>query len=134
MSRYGFGITVTLPFDRSVGRVKEALQAEGFGTLTEIDVQKTLHEKTGEVIKPYVILGVCNPRLASRAIAAEPEIGLLLPCNVLVRDTGAAVQVSVQDPLLMVEVTGNAALRPLAEEARERLERALQALGEERAS
>jgi uncharacterized protein (DUF302 family) len=128
-SAYGFGTTVSLPFEQAVERVKEAFKAEGFGTLTEINVQKTLREKIGAEIEPYVILGTCNPNLASRAIALEHEIGLLLPCNVLVHQCGGHVRVSAQDPLLLVEMVHNEALRPIGEEARERIERALRSLG-----
>lgn len=128
LTTYGIGTTVPLPFDQAVNRVKDALKAEQFGTLTEIDVRKTLQEKIGEQIEPYTILGVCNPNLASRAIKAEHEIGLMLPCNVLVHECGGQVHVSAQDPLLMMQVANNDSLRPIAQEARQRIERALQSL------
>jgi len=128
-SSYGIGTTVEGPFAQAVQRVKEAFKAEQFGTLSEIDVTATLREKTGEAIEPYTILGMCNPRLASSAIQAEHEIGLLLPCNVLVHECGGRVHVSAQDPRVLMQVAQNEALRPIAEEARQRIERAIASLG-----
>ena len=116
------------PFGTAVERVKEAFKAHHFGTLSEIDVQAALREKIGEEIEPYTILGVCNPGLASRAIRAEHEIGLFLPCTILVHECGGAVTVSAQDPRLLAEVTANENLRPIAEEAREGLSRAIASL------
>jgi uncharacterized protein (DUF302 family) len=128
-SVYGISTTVAMPFDQAVERVKEAFKAEQFGTLSEIDVRKTLQEKTGEEIEPYTILGMCNPQLASRAIKAEHEIGLMLPCNVLVHECGGQVRVSAQDPLALLQLAQNEALRSIAEEAKQRIERVLQTLG-----
>ena len=122
------GFSTTLPFDQVLRRVKTAFKEEGFGTLTEIDDQGTLHEKIGEEIEPYTILGMCNPHLAFRAIKAEHEIGLLLPCNVLVHQCNGEVHVRAQDPALMMQLADNKALRPIGEEAMERIERAIQAL------
>ena len=116
------------PFDRAIGLVKEAFKAEGFGTLTEIDVSKTLREKLGEQLEPYTILGMCNPHLASRAIKIEHEIGLMLPCNVLVHECEGHVHVSAQDPRQMMAIVANEALEPIAEEANARIERAIQSL------
>ena len=127
-SKYGFGITISGPFGNAVERVKAAFKEQGFGTLCEINVQSTLREKIGEEIEPYTILGVCNPKLASKAIAAEHEIGLLLPCNVIVHECEGHVNVSVQDPALMVEVTANSDLEGVATDAKEGLSKALLSL------
>ena len=125
---YGFGVTISGPFDSAKEQVKAVFKENGFGTLSEIDVQATLNEKIGEVIEPYTILGVCNPRLAIRAIGAEHEIGLLLPCNVLLHECEGGVHVSVQDPQLLVGITGNEGLAAVAAEAREGITRALESL------
>lgn len=109
-------------------RVEAALKEEGFGILTEMDVAATLKAKLGLEKPPYLILGACNPHLAARALEAEPEIGLLLPCNVVLREAKEGVEVLVQDPREMFRVLPEAtreALAPVAEEARARLERAL---------
>jgi uncharacterized protein (DUF302 family) len=98
----------------------------GFGALSEIDVQAALHEKIGEEIEPYTILGMCNPHLASRALKAEHEIGLLLPCNVLVHECGGAVYVAAQDPMLMMDMARNENLRAIAEEAKRLIKQALE--------
>ena len=124
----GLEVTLSVPFDQAIVQVKEAFKAEGFGALSEIDVRKALQEKIGEQIEPYTILGMCNPHLASRAIAAEHEIGLLLPCNVLVHECDGQVKVKAQDPITMMLMLHNAALQPIAEEARQHIERALQNL------
>ena len=128
MTKYGFGVSVQGRFDEVVERVKAACKEQGFGTLTEIDVQATLREKIGAEIEPYRILGMCNPNLAVRAIESEHEVGLLLPCNVLVHECDGSVHVSVQEPTLMVEITGNHDLSSVASEARKGLEKALNAL------
>jgi uncharacterized protein (DUF302 family) len=127
LTRYGIGATVDLPYEVAVERTREALAKEGFGVLTEIDVKATLKKKLDVDVEPYVILGACNPSLAHRALAAERDIGLLLPCNVVVYATaepGKSV-VSALDPLEALALTGNDAVRPIAEEARTRLERAI---------
>ncbi|MFO1281706.1 MAG: DUF302 domain-containing protein [Burkholderiales bacterium] len=127
--RYGFGRTVGLPFDVAVERMVGALAAEGFGVLTEIDVQATLKKKLGVDRPRYRILGACNPPFAKQALDAEPSIGLLMPCNVVVReDAGGAVHVEVLDPIPLFELTGRPEVGPLAREVRTRLERALAAL------
>ena len=128
-NRYGFGRTVALPFDTALERVTAALAAEGFGILTEIDVQATLKKKLGLDRPRQRILGACNPPLAAKALEAEPSIGLLLPCNVVVReDAHGKVHVEMLDPLALFELTGRADVEPLAREVRSRLERALAAV------
>ena len=121
---YGFSVQTELAPDAAADRVKELLRGEGFGVLTEIDVQQTLMEKLGVEFRPYRILGACNPVLANRALEAEPKVGLLLPCNVVVEAsaTGGSL-VSFLDPGSMMEITGNAKLRPIADDARARLRR-----------
>lgn len=128
MVRYGFGTTLDLPFDHAVERVKEALKAEGFGVLTEIDVQRTLREKLGREMERYLILGACNPQLAHQALDRERELGLLLPCNVVVREVEGRSWVGIADPQAMLSVSGNPALDELAAEAKARLRRALDSL------
>ena len=115
-------------FQNVVERVKAAFKNEGFGVITEIDLQKTLAEKTGEKIEPYVILGMCNPNIASRALAIDHEIGLLLPCNVIVHDGFAEVTVMAQDPEVLMSTLGRPQLNELALEAKERILRAIQML------
>jgi uncharacterized protein (DUF302 family) len=122
-SAYGFGTQVALPFDQAVERVTELLKEEGFGVLTTIDVQGTLKQKLGVEFRRYVILGACNPPLAHRAFQAELEIGLLLPCNVIVYEEGAGSKVSFMDPASALGVVRSEGLQPVAEEARERLQR-----------
>jgi uncharacterized protein (DUF302 family) len=124
---YGFGATVDLPYEQAVERTREALASEGFGVLTEIDVRATLKKKLDVDFRPYVILGACNPPLAHRALTAEREIGLLLPCNVIVyaaEEQGRSV-VSIMDPEAALSLAGNPEIAPLAREVRERLERVL---------
>ncbi|WP_132881227.1 DUF302 domain-containing protein [Tamaricihabitans halophyticus] len=121
-------------FDQVVARVRAVLADAGFGVLTEIDVQETLREKLGESMEPYVILGACNPPLAHRALAATREIGLLLPCNVVVRqdvDDESLTVVEVINPAVMVQVVPDDGLAAVAGEATVRLESALAALDKE---
>lgn len=125
---YGFGITMSGPYEHVVLRVKEALKAEGFGVLTEIDVRQTLREKLGLEIPPYLILGACNPHLAHRALELEPQIGLLLPCNIVVRTIDEQCRVEVADPEVMLGIVGNEGLTAIAEEAKQQLQRAIAAL------
>jgi len=126
---YGISVDVDLPYEQAVARTTEALKAEGFGVLTTIDVKATLKAKLDVDFRRYVILGACNPPLAHRALSEELELGLLLPCNVIVyeRDDGGST-VSAMNALAAMGFTGNPGLEPIAEEASERLERALSAL------
>jgi uncharacterized protein (DUF302 family) len=128
-TKFGFGKTVDLGFEAAVEKVTEELGKEGFGVLTEIDVQATLKKKLGEDMRPYRILGACNPPLAHQAVSAVPEIGLLLPCNVLVRETDEGrVRVSFMDPGAVLGLVDNPKVEPLAAQVKERLERVLAAL------
>ena len=130
-TRYGISTTVPLSFERALSRTREALAGEGFGILTEIDVTGTLRKKLGVDFRPYIILGACNPSLAHRALQAELDIGLLLPCNVVVyaTDDPARTAVAALDPVEALSLSGNEAVQPIAEEVRSRLERALRAIG-----
>ena len=125
-NEYGFGCQLALPFAEAISAVTAALKQEGFGVLTEIDVKATLKAKIGVDYRPYVILGACNPNLAYRGLQAEPDLGLLLPCNVIVYDSGnGASAVSIVDPLQMLGFVGNPALQPIADEANARLRRVI---------
>lgn len=127
--KFGFGKYVDLDFDQAIETVTEELGKEGFGVLTEIDVQATLKKKLGEDMRPYRILGACNPPLAHQAVTAVPEIGLLLPCNVLVReDDNGKVHVSFMDPGSVLGLVDNPDVVPLAEQVKAKLERVLSAL------
>lgn len=126
-----WGLTRALPatpYDSAVARVRDALAAEGFGVLTEIDVRATLAKKLGVELAPYVILGACNPQLAHDALQHEPGIGLLLPCNVVVAAEGDGAVVSIADPRAMFSVVDDAPMQGTVEDARARLARVLAAL------
>jgi len=128
-SGFGFGKAVDMEFDAAIEKVTADLQTEGFGVLSDIDVTAKLKEKLGEDIPPYRILGACNPALAHQAIKAVPEIGLLLPCNVLVReDDEGTVFVSFMDPKSVLSLVDDPGVEPLAAEVRTRLERVLAAV------
>ncbi len=114
---YAKTIKLRLSYDEAVPRVKEAFKGKGFGTLTEIDVRATLREKLGQDIEPYLIIGTCNPTLAHRALDVERQIGLLLPCNVVVRQDGDGVIVDALDASMIASIPANAALEPIAAEA-----------------
>jgi len=126
---YQRSIDVDLPYDEAVTRTRDALAEQGFGILTEIDVQATLRDKRDVAMEPYLILGACNPDLAHRALEVDRSIGVLLPCNVVVsaREGGGST-VQILDPQLMSSVTGLAGLQPLADEASRRLQMALDRL------
>ena len=133
---YTLTATVSLPWAEALERTREALQAQGFGILTEINVRSTFDAKLGseaaDAVGDYVILGACNPALASRALAAEPEIGALLPCNVVVRRKDDANETTVEaiDPQTMVQLSGAAAVKEVADDAGTRLRKALASLHE----
>jgi uncharacterized protein (DUF302 family) len=125
-TRYSFGKTVALPFDAAVQRITAELAQVGFGVLTEIDVAATMKKKLGLEMPPYRILGACNPVLASRAIAAEPQIGALLPCNVVVRQTASGqVRVEVMDPNAVLTLVDRPDVAEMANEVRGLLVQAL---------
>ena len=125
----GKTVRLNADFGSTLERVTAALKAEGFGVLTEIDVKETLKKKLDVDFRPYKILGACNPSLAYRALSTAPEVGLLLPCNVVVSQIDANLtEVSLVDPLAMLGVLPNADLKPVAEEAAARLDRVAAAL------
>lgn len=125
---YGMKGRVSLPVEEAEAKVREALAAEGFGVLTEIDVAATLKAKLDLDVPPYKILGACNPNLASQALDLEQDIGLLLPCNVVVYEDGDGSVVGILDPGIMVDLTTNPAVKPVADQAKEALERVLTAV------
>ena len=130
MTKYGFGKTVDMSFDDAIAHVTQALQGEGFGILADIDVAATMKKKLNQDMPPYRILGACNPPLAHRALESEPSIGLLLPCNVVVRqDEAGAVHVEFMDPNAVLELVNKPEITALASEVRQRLERVSAALG-----
>lgn len=126
---YGFGKQVEMSFDDAVDRVIAALQTEGFGVLSDIDVAATLKKKLDQDMPPYRILGACNPPLAHKALTSEPSIGLLLPCNVVVRqDPQGTTHVEFMDPNAVLTLVDNPAVHEVADEVRSRLDRVLAAL------
>jgi uncharacterized protein (DUF302 family) len=128
---YGFTTTLTgVSFDEALSKVTAALKAEGFGILSDIDVQQAMREKLGQAMAPYRILGACNPPLAYQAVRAAPDIGLLLPCNVIVREEAPGrVVVGFLDPQVMVNLVGQPEIQAVADAAEQRLRRACETLG-----
>jgi uncharacterized protein (DUF302 family) len=126
--RYAIAVTLHQPFDDVVAAVRAALAAAGFGVLTEIDVQATMKAKLDIDMNSHLVLGACNPSLAHAGLEAEPSLGLLLPCNVVVRQTTDGMLVEAVDPAILVNVSGNRALHPVADEAALKLRSALAAL------
>lgn len=120
-TRYTLSETTAAPFDAAVEAVRRELAREGFGVLCEIDVQATLRVKLGVETEPYVILGACNPPLAHQALAAEPDLGALLPCNVAVYERGDETTIAAIDPEKMLSIVDNEELAPIASRVRERL-------------
>ena len=128
---YGFTTRLTgLSFDQALEKTVAALKAEGFGVLSDIDVQHAMKEKLGADMPPYRILGACNPALAHQALQAEPDIGLLLPCNVIVREESPEhIVIGFLDPQIMVKLVGKNAMQTVADQAEQRLRRVCASLG-----
>ncbi|MFZ2187154.1 MAG: DUF302 domain-containing protein [Candidatus Moraniibacteriota bacterium] len=127
-TNYGFTKTVALPFAEAVAKVKAVLAEEGFGQLTEVDVQAKMKEKVGAEMEPYLILGMCHPKLAYQALLIETEIGLLLPCNVIVYEKEGVVRVAAQKPSLMAQVVQKEELKAVSDEAERRILAALESI------
>ncbi|MFQ5494621.1 MAG: DUF302 domain-containing protein [Phycisphaerae bacterium] len=125
---YGLSRQIAVPYDEAIPRVKEALKESGFGVLTEIDVKDTIRQKLGKEFRRYDIIGACNPGLAHRALEAEIQVGLLLPCNVVVYEEGEGSTVAAFDPEAAMGLAGNPALEDVAREAKSRLREALERL------
>lgn len=125
---YGMKKRLVFPFEAAVEKVREALQKEGFGVLTEIDVTATLKKKLNVDFKKYIILGACNPPFAYKALTTEEDIGLMLPCNMIVYEEGNGVVVAAIKPTIAMQSTNNQALRGIAEQVEEKLEKVLQGL------
>ena len=127
-TEYANRVRLNVPFQQAIDKMIQALKAEGFGVLTEIDMQGTLKQKLGVEIRPYLILGVCHPPFAQRALAADPDAGLLLPCNVAVYEDGDHTVVSILDPVAMLKITENSAMHAVGAEAKQKLDRVLAAI------
>jgi uncharacterized protein (DUF302 family) len=125
---YAITVRTAAPFAEAGAQIREALKAQGFGVLTEIDVQATLRDKLGEDMEPYLILGACNPPLAHRALTADRAIGLLLPCNVVIRAGDGCTVVEALDPRAIADIAGHPLLKDIAEDAAVRLRAALDTL------
>jgi len=126
--KYGFSKIVDLPFERAVEKVTEELKNEGFGVLTSIDVQATLKNKLNVEFSKYVILGACNPHYAHKALLADYQIGLLLPCNIIVYEKEGKTNLSIFDPMIMMKIMEDEAMQPIAEEIKQKLDRVLRAV------
>jgi len=126
--KYGFSKTTDYTFEQAVEKVTDELKKEGFGVLTTIDVKDTLKKKLDVDFKKYTILGACNPPFAHKALLAEEELGLLLPCNVIVYEKGDKTAVSVFDPMIMVGIIENPAMQEIASEIKKKLERVLESI------
>lgn len=126
--KYGFSKTTNYSFEEAIQKVTDELKKEGFGVLTTIDVKETLKNKLNVDFKKYTILGACNPPLAHQALQAEEELGLLLPCNVIVYEKEGKSVVSVFDPMIMAHIIDNPNMKPVAEEVKKKLERVLEAV------
>ena len=128
MTELGFQSTINLPYEAALEKVTAALKAEGFGILTSIDVKETMKKKLDVDFRKYTILGACNPPLAHKALTARPDVGLLLPCNVILYEEGAGTVVNIIDPMSMTEFIQDPALDLVADEARNRLKRVAEAI------
>ena len=128
MAELGFQSRLNLPYEQALEKVTEALKAEGFGVLTSIDVKETMKKKLGVDFRKYTILGACNPPLAHQALSSRPDVGLLLPCNVIVYEEGEGTVVNIIDPLSMRTFIQDPVLDSVAEEARQRLQRVSDAI------
>ena len=126
--QYGFSKTVDMPYEQTIEKVATELKKEGFGVLTSIDVKETLKQKINVDFKKYVILGACNPPIAHKALQEEEELGLLLPCNVIVYEKDNKTRVSIFDPMVMTWIMENDNIKPIATEVQERLQRVLKAI------
>jgi len=128
MMEYGFSKTVNLTYEKAIEKVTEELKKEGFGVLTSIDVKETLKKKLNVEFQKYIILGACNPPFAHKALLADEQIGLLLPCNIIVYEKEGKTHVSIFDPMIMMKIMENETMRPIAEEVKAKLERVLKAV------
>ena len=126
--QYGFSKTVDMSYEQTIERVTAELKKEGFGVLTSIDVKETLKQKINVDFKKYAILGACNPPIAHKALQTEEELGLLLPCNVIVYEKDDKTRVSIFDPMVMTWILENDLMKPIATEVQERLQRVLKAI------
>ena len=126
--QYGFSKTVDMSYEQTIEKVTAELKKEGFGVLTSIDVKETLKQKINVDFKKYTILGACNPPIAHRALQEEEELGLLLPCNVIVYEKDGKTRVSIFDPMVMTWIIENDNMKPIASEVLERLQRVLKAI------
>ncbi len=125
---YAFRAKLDLPYEQALAKIGDALKTEDFGILTSVDIQATLREKIGAEFRRYIILGVCNPLLAQRALSQDLEAGLLLPCTILIYEEGIGSAISIADPMAMVNLLGNPMMRPIAEEAAGKLKRVLKVM------